>query len=94
MTAVRIIFEAIPVVLAVLAIFSCVDRALRTRRMHDRNVYLLMTVCAALMIGAQSSWTYSLLKGDLFGTDMANVLWSLFNALTMASFIYSSRRSK
>lgn len=83
-----------PVILAVLAIFSCVDRALRTRRNHDRNVYLLMTICAALMIGAQSSWTYTMLKGDMLGTDMANVLWSIFNGLTMASFIYSSRRSK
>lgn len=94
MTAARIFFEAIPVLLAVVAIFSCVERALTTRRNHDRNVYILMTICAALMIGAQSSWTYTMLQGDLLGTDMSNLLWSLFNSLCMASFIYSSRRSK
>lgn len=94
MSASRLLFEAVPVLLAVMAIFSCVERALTTRRNHDRNVYLLMTVCSALMIGAQSSWTYTMLQGDLLGTDMANVLWSIFNGLTMASFIYASRRSK
>lgn len=94
MSAARIIFEAIPLLLAVIAIFSCVESALRTRRAHDRTVFILMTICASLMIGAQSSWTYTMLQGNLLGTDMANVLWSLFNSATMFTFWMSSRRSK
>lgn len=92
MTAARIFFEVVPLVLAVYAIFTCANRALTTRRAHDRNQFLLMIICAALMIGAQSSWTYTLLKGDILGTDVANVLWTVFNSLVMVTFSYAAWR--
>jgi hypothetical protein len=94
MSPVRIFFEALPIVLAVLAIFVCMTQALNTRRSHDRLVYLLMVLCAALMVAAQSSWTYTMLKGDLLGTDASNILWSVFNSLTMATFVLAARRVK
>lgn len=94
MSAVRIFFEAIPVVLAIAAIFSCGHKVVTTRRANDRNVYLGMMICAALLITAQSSWTYSMLKGLSEGTDFANILWTAFNIATMAVFIVASRRSK
>lgn len=94
MSALRLIFEALPVLMAVAAIFSCGHKAVTTRRANDRNVYLGMIVCAALLITAQSSWTYSMLKGLSEGTDFANILWTAFNIATMAVFIVASRRSK
>ena len=94
MSAVRLIFEALPVLMAVAAIFSCGHKAVTTRRVHDRNIYLGMMVCAALLITAQSSWTYTMLKGLSEGTDFANILWTAFNTATMGVFIIASRRSK
>ena len=94
MSALRLIFEALPVLMAVAAIFSCGHKAVTTRRAHDRNIYLGMMVCAALLITAQSSWTYTMLKGLSEGTDFANILWTAFNTATMGVFIIASRRSK
>lgn len=94
MSTIRLLFEALPVLLAVAAIFSCGHKAVTTRRVHDRNIYLGMIVCAAILITAQSSWTYTLLKGLSEGTDFANLLWTAFNTGTMAVFIAASRRKK
>lgn len=80
--------------LAVLAIFSCGHRAVTTRRAHDRNIYLGMVVCAALLITAQSSWTYTMLKGMTEATDISNILWTVFNAGVMSVFILATRRTK
>lgn len=94
MSTVRLLFEALPVLLAIAAIFSCGHKVVTTRRVNDRNVYLGMIVCAALLITAQSSWTYTMLRGLSDGTDFANLLWTLFNAGTMSVFILASRRTK
>lgn len=94
MSSIRLVFEAMPVLLAVIAIFSCGHKAVTTRRSNDRNVYLGMIVCAALLITAQSSWTYTMLKGLSEGTDFANILWTLFNIGTMSVFLLASRRTK
>lgn len=94
MSSIRLIFESIPVLLAVVAIFACGHKAITTRREHDRNVYLGMIFCAALMITAQSSWTYTMLQGLSDGTDFANILWTVFNASAMGVFIYAARRIK
>lgn len=96
MSAARLLFEALPVLLAVVAIFTCGHRVITmpARRAHDRLVYVGMLLCAALLIVAQSSWTYTLLNGGIMGTDAANVIWSLFNTTTMAVFVLAARRQK
>lgn len=96
MSPARLLLEALPVALAFFAVFACGYRVITmpARRSHDRLVYAGMMVCAALLIVAQSSWTYTLLKGDLLGTDTANVVWSLFNIATMSVFILAARRLK
>lgn len=94
MSSIRLIFEALPVLLAVAAIFTCGNRAVTTRRAHDRNIYIGMVICAALLITAQSSWTYTMLKGLSEGTDFANILWTVFNACVMVVFIAATRRTK
>lgn len=96
MSAARILLEAVPVLLAVVAIFTCGHRIITIppRRANDRLVFVGMLLCAVLLIVAQSSWTYTLLQGDLLGTDTANIVWSLFNTITMAVFVLASRRLK
>lgn len=94
MSALRLFFEALPVLLAVAAIFSCGHKVVTTRRVSDRNIFLSMIVCSALLIAAQSSWTYTMLRGLSEGTDFANILWTCFNACTMLVFIASSRRKR
>lgn len=94
MSAIRLIFEALPVVLAIVAIFACGHKAITTRRTHDRNVYLGMIVCAALLITAQSSWTFTMLQGMTQGTMIADMIWTAFNACVMLVFILSTRRDK
>lgn len=94
MTFPRLILEVLPVLLAVIAIFACANRAILARRAHERRVYLGMVICSVLMIVAQSSWTYTILKGMSEATDFANMLWSCFNAGVMAVFIASTRRTK
>lgn len=96
MSAARIILEALPVLLAFIAIFACGHRVITmpARRANDRLVYTGMLICAALLIIAQSSWTFTLLHGGLMGTDASNVVWSLFNSATMAVFVLAARRMK
>lgn len=96
MSTARLLLEAMPVLLAVLAIFACGHRVITmpARRAHDRLVFVGMLLCAALLIVAQSSWTYTMLQGNLLGTDAANVIWSLFNTGTMAVFVLAARRMK
>lgn len=94
MNTLRVLFEAIPVVFAVVAIFLCSNRVITTRRAHDRYVFTGMIVCAALLICAQSSWTYTVLHGLTVGTDVADVLWTIFNTATMTVFILATRRDK
>lgn len=96
MSPVRLLLEALPVALAFLAVFACGHRVITmpARRANDRLVYSGMLVCAALLIIAQSSWTYTLLHGGLMGTDASNIVWSLFNSATMAVFVLAARRMK
>ena len=94
MNYVRAFFEAIPVILAIVAIFTCGNHAITTRRIHDRQTHIAMVVAAVLLICAQSCWTYTVLHGMTFGTFIADVIWTIFNTLVMVTFILSTRRTK
>lgn len=91
------VFELVPVVLALVAAVTCASRYSRERRRSDRIVMVLGVVCSILLIFAQTSWwTSYVLQGNLVGTKIANVIWTVFNTLVMISFILASlpRRPK
>ena len=53
----------------------------------------LAVIASLMLIVAQTSWWASyVLQGDLDGTGFANVLWAIFNSLTMAIFILMAYR--
>lgn len=94
MISIRLVFEMLPILLAIVAIFACGYKILTIRRNHDRLKYILMILCSILLIIAQSSWTYTVLKGEIYGTDIANIVRTLFNSLVMLTFIFSAKRVK
>lgn len=82
------IFEILPVVLACFSAVTCSIRYSTDRRKHDRIAMILATVCSVMLIVAQTSWwTTSLVEHSLQGTVFANAIWTLFNSLTMLTFI-------
>ena len=85
------VFQLFPVILAVIAIFSCTKRYGREQRKPEK-VTMILAVCAALlMIIAQLSWSWTfLVEGNLIGTWFANTIWTIFNGLVMTCFIYMS----
>jgi hypothetical protein len=82
------IFELLPVGLAVIAAVRCSTRYSMRIRKVDRLTLILAVLNSLLLIFAQTSWwsTYVLL-GSLQGTEFANVVWTVFNSLTMIVFI-------
>lgn len=90
-TEARLFWEALPIIAAIIAIFFCGYRALVTTKKSTLTVSLMSVVCALLMLAAQVSWSWSyFVKGSLLGTDMANLMWTLFNSLVMVTFAYAA----
>lgn len=90
-TEARLFWEALPIIAALAAIFFCSYRALVTSKRSTRIASALSVVCALMMLAAQVSWSWSFfVQGSLLGTEMANLLWTSFNSLVMATFIYAS----
>lgn len=88
----RYFFESIPIVLAVVSIAVCTREAL-TSTNDERMLPTLQLIASVMMLVAQFSWMWSfLVKGDQEGTDIANMLWTVFNGLTMFIFIASCRK--
>lgn len=91
------IFESVPILLACYSAVTCAKHYITDRRKHTRRVLLLGTICSLLLIIAQTSWyvTY-VINGSLLGTWFANQIWTIFNSLTMLTFIllaHGSRRN-
>jgi hypothetical protein len=81
-------FEFLPVVLALAASVLCAQKYSDTRRKSERLVCLLGTICAVMLMFAQTSWWSAYTYHGLgLGTDLANHVWSAFNSLTMVAFI-------
>lgn len=88
---IRIFFEAIPILMALIAILACGKRAILTSNRNVRLSSALAVFCAALMIAAQVSWSWSMfIQNSLLGTELANVMWTVFNTLVMCKFIYAA----
>jgi len=94
----RFWFELMPVILAALAGILCAWRAsFEVGRL--RWFFTIATVSCVMLILAQTSW-WSVLVFELkqvtayIDDDAANIVWTLFNTLTMVAFIVSSADGK
>lgn len=84
-----IIFELLPVVLAVIVVILCGLRYSAECKRSIRVTMLMGVICGLLLITAQTSWWTSIrVEGLQFGTAFADALWTMFNSLVMACFIY------
>ncbi len=87
----KYIFELLPVMLAFAAAISCSVRFTVERRKDYRVAMIIAAVCAILLVVAQTSWWVSYaINGNLQGTVFANTIWTIFNSLTMVTFIMVS----
>lgn len=51
----------------------------------------MAVVASILMLTAQVSWSWSIfIQNNLLGTEFANIVWTVFNTLTMLTFIYAA----
>lgn len=88
---VQFIFQLVPVILAVIAIYSSVRRFVEDRRATVKTSMIMAVVLSMLMIVAQLSWSWTyLVEGNLIGTWFANTIWTIFNGSVMVYFIYTS----
>jgi len=88
MNTLNYFFQLLPVILACIAAVACSMRFARDRRKHDRVAMFIAALSSVLLVIAQTSWWSSyILQGSLKGTEFANFLWTIFNTLTMVSFI-------
>ena len=89
----RLFWEALPLLAGLAATLICGHKALTTLTHSVRVRSIWAVICAVLLIVAQASWSWTLfVKGDLLGTDAANVVWTMFNTLVMAKFIYTAAK--
>lgn len=83
------VFEMLPVVLAAIAVVLCSLRYSSECKRATRIPMLMGAVSGLLLIVAQTSWWSSIrIEGLPFGTMFADGIWTLFNSIVMACFIY------
>ena len=95
MNKLNLVFNILPIGLAIVSAIMCTRRFHEDRRRHDRIVMASAVVCSILLILAQTSWwTSYAIEGYLQGTWFANVIWALFNILVTVTFIMFAYRPK
>ena len=91
MTALKALFEALPIMLAVMAVILAFRAYPKQRRGTDRATMVLIILASALLVTAQTSWWHTVLVLQTsVGEDFANVLWTLFNITTTCTFVVVS----
>lgn len=86
----RLIFEALPIIAAMFTLIIAAKRAMLTDHNSVRLTASLYVVCASLLIFAQSSWSWTMfIKRDILGGDVANIVWTSFNILTMLTMAHT-----
>ena len=75
--------DSITLVLALVALFYYSHRVVR----FPNKYYKLSLLAIAAYLLAQSSWTTAWFLGDLWGRDLANYVWFIFNTSVMVLFI-------
>jgi hypothetical protein len=97
MSAIRLIYEMLPIFLAIIvlgAAWRAIDVGERT---NDHLFFVLAAFNAFLLILAQTSWMWSVMVGERFGTVFADLVWSGFNTLVMVTYLmpaYAILRNK
>ena len=84
MTILSLIFEFIPVVLAIIAI---PELLLSLNRGRQKTLVLTAVLCCILLIIAQTGWTQALLSNNEHTANFIDKLWTVFNSLVMVTFI-------
>lgn len=90
----RILFETIPIALGIYVLFLL----WMTAPAHQHRGQAVLAIRAAiyasiiLLFVAQSSWMMSVLRGSQYGTWLADILWTLFDALVVGLLITWIRR--
>ncbi len=91
------VFEALPVLLSILAAVFCSRKYTQERRSQDRFGLIGAVVASILLTIAQTSWwVASLVEKRLEDTIFANYVWTVFNTIVMLVFINmgASRKRK
>jgi len=57
-----------------------------TRLAKKSHLKFIIIITTIIFMVAQSSWFSSYLSGDEWGRDFANLIWFLFNTLTLGIF--------
>lgn len=88
MSSVRLMFEFVPVILAIVAIQSLLTSVYYGRR----AVMVVPPVFACiLLIVAQSGWTQAMLSSNTLALTVFDTMWTLYNTLVMVIFIHGSK---
>lgn len=87
----RILFEFIPVILALVAIPTIVNA--RKFGRDPTLIFLAATACALLII-AQTGWIQALLTNNSLAMTMFDHIWTVFNSVVMLTFIKLFKRSR
>lgn len=86
------IFEAIPIVLAIIATMFNAERYTALKDNGERLEVILATLACVLLIVAQTSWWVAVMTGTMEELWWANIVWSTFNTVTMISYIVAARK--
>ena len=84
-----IIFEFIPVVLAIIAIPNLLSTL---RQGRSKNLVLSALAACVILIIAQTGWIQAQLSHNTLAWTLFDKLWTVFNALVMYIFIMWSTK--
>lgn len=88
MSSVRLMFEFVPVILAIVAIQSL----LMSVHYGRRQITVIPPVIACmLLIVAQSGWMQALISSNTLALTVFDNIWTIYNALVMTIFIHGSK---
>lgn len=82
------LFEALPVLLAIVSAVFCSIKYTQARRHRDRFGLIGAVIASILLAIAQTSWwVAALIEKRLEDTIFANYVWTVFNTIVMLVFI-------
>ena len=86
-----VIFEFIPVVLAIIAIPNLLSSL---RRGRSKGLVLSALAACVILIIAQTGWIQAQLSHNTLAWTLFDKLWTIFNALVMSIFIMWSTKTR
>ena len=86
-----VIFEFIPVVLAIIAIPNLLSTL---RQGRSKNLVLSALAACVILIIAQTGWIQAQLSQNTLAWTLFDKLWTVFNILVMYIFIIWSSRAR